>query len=708
MRVTAKLLLLVSLIALLLNACNGDTQISATPAPERPPAPTALPDEELIQPAYRPATRTMQSVIAGVIDFPVAMAFTPDGRLFITEKGGNLRLIVNDELQNAPVITLPTDTLGERGLLGIAIDPDFESNHYIWLYHTAPGQGEDGLPENRVVRFTERDGVGFDPEIALVVPIQGENSGRHNGGNIHFGPDGMLYVTIGDNEIPAMSQDPNVIPGKIHRFVPGVPLIIPDDNPLPNNSLYAYGLRNSFDFTFDPLSGAMLATENGPECDDEINLILPGGNYGWGPDYQCGRHQRDSEGLYDAPLHSLTPPFGLTGIIAYEHGLIEQWQGKFLYCAWNTGGMYLLTLNEARDEVVSVEQVALGNTECRTTLTVGPAGRVYYAAPGRIFVIDDLVYQTGTLDMGRYEVGAYALSISEDTISALNDSSLGWVKIQHQWQPGASGTDVAGRVIEAHNAGFKVLLNITGPPDPDSIDYEDFIGFVRGAATIKPDAIEVWSEMNLPRAWPAGEISAADYVEKMLAPAYDAIKSVDPNIMVISAAPAPTGAFGGCTEDGCDDSAYIEAMVAAGAEQYIDCAGMQFTVGATAPSATSGHPADGGDGHYSWYYPAMSELYANTFVNSQLCVTALGYLSPEGYDPPANNFFWASEITPGLQAQWLAKAVELGQATDYLRLLILFNVDFKRYSPDNPQAGYAMLRPDGTCPACEAIGEVLP
>src|SRR3954453_21289698 len=238
-----------------------------------------------------PPGASVQTVLTGMV-LPVAMAFDPSGRLFYTEKDtGNVRLFTNNALQPSPVITFNVDGNFERGLLGIAVDPAFNSNHYIYVYYTC--KVGDGCPnqENRVVRFVEQNGAGPNPTTIFTSP---QSAGNHNGGNIHFGPDGKLYISIGDNANAGNAQDVTVKNGKMHRINPDGS--IPSDNPVFTQtgalpSLYAMGLRNSFDFTFDPLDLSapwrIFASENGPSCDDEMNRIEPAYNYGWRPSYPC-------------------------------------------------------------------------------------------------------------------------------------------------------------------------------------------------------------------------------------------------------------------------------------------------------------------------------------------------------------------------------------------------------------------------------------
>ncbi len=323
----------------------------------------------------------VERVVPDNLNFPVAMAFAPDGRLFYTEKTtGNVRLIQNDTLVSTPVITLPTDGVGERGLLGIALAPDFAMSHLIYVYHTLPGNP----PANRVVRFRERDGIGIEVTPLLTVPIT-TGATNHNGGNLHFGPDGKLYVTIGEYAMPSWSQNGTVIPGKIHRFNPA-DMTAPVDNPFFSSitvtvkSIYALGLRNSFDFAFDPFSGHLFASENGPGCDDEVNLIVAGGNYGWRASYPCD--DNSGAGGYRPPLRFWTPTIAPTGIHIYSGDRIPQWTGSLFMCAWNNGFLYRWTLNPQRTALTGENVVDLGGIKCTLDLETGPDGALYFSTSG--------------------------------------------------------------------------------------------------------------------------------------------------------------------------------------------------------------------------------------------------------------------------------------------------------------------------------------
>jgi LysM repeat protein len=310
---------------------------------------------------------------------------------------------------------------------------------------------------------------------------------------------------------------------------------------------------------------------------------------------------------------------------------------------------------------------------------------------------------------GGFEVGGQTHSFSNPGL--MRDIGMTWVKFQHKWNPADDPGGLAGRISDAHANGFKVLMSITGAntyPAADSINFGAFTDFLRGVASLganSPDAIEIWNEMNIDFEWPAGQINPSSYVNNMLAPAYNAIKSVNPNVMVISGALAPTGFDNG--HNAWADDRYVNGMAAAGAANYADCIGVHHNAGATSPTVSSGHS---GGSHYSWYYQPTANVYYGAFGGSRpLCFTELGYLSAEDFGGIPPNFAWASNTSVAEHAQWLAEAVSLSNQQGRVRLLIVFNVDFTFYDPSgDPQAGYAIIRPGGGCPACNTLSSVIP
>ena len=307
---------------------------------------------------------------------------------------------------------------------------------------------------------------------------------------------------------------------------------------------------------------------------------------------------------------------------------------------------------------------------------------------------------------GLFELGGQSAGLP---VGPMQISGMTWIKRQHKWSPGNSGSDVQGLISEGHAAGFKVLLSIPGQLNPTGIDFAAYTVFLGQVAALAdpPDAIEVWNEMNITREWPAGQINPTTYVNSMLKPAYTAIKAANPNVIVITGAPAPTGFFGGsCGGSGCDDAPYIAGMMAAGAGSFSDCVGVHYNEGVVPPSWTSGDPR-GSSSHYTRYYQGMVDAYVGAGAGS-LCFTELGYLSGEEWGFVPGGFLWKPpfNLTVAEQAQFLAEAVSLAANSGRVRLLIIFNVDFTTWG-DDPQAGYAMVRPNGGCPACETVGNVM-
>ena len=323
---------------------------------------------------------------------PVAMVFDPAGRLFYTERTGAVRRFANGQLQPNPVISFGVSTNSERGLLGIALDPDFNNNRLVYVFYSCGPAQECPEQQQRVVRFVENNGVGSNPSLLFTSPDD-NGCANHDGGNIHFGPDGKLYITLGDDGCtPSNSQDLSVKQGKIHRINPDGS--IPQDNPFPQapvRSIYAIGLRNSFDFTFDPIvRGRIFASENGPGCDDEMNRIEAGFNYGWRPGYPCDDANPDPRFNNIRPLWFLSSSnccLAPTGITVYTGQQIPQWRNHLFMANYNGGVLYHYTLNA--DRTLAAETRIVEGVVASMDILTGPDGALYYLEGGG--------YQNGTL-----------------------------------------------------------------------------------------------------------------------------------------------------------------------------------------------------------------------------------------------------------------------------------------------------------------------
>ena len=219
-----------------------------------------------------------------------AFAQAPDGRLFIAQQGGALRVVKNGALLPAPFVTVPVDASGERGLLGVALHPDFASNGFVYIYST---RSAGGVAHNRISRLTAAGDVAAPgSEIALVDLPNLSSATNHNGGGMHFGVDGKLYVGVGENANGARAQNLADPLGKLLRFNDDGS--IPPDNPFFASqsglarAIWAYGLRNPYSFAVQPGTGRIHINDVGQNAWEEINLGVPGANYGWpgseGPD----------------------------------------------------------------------------------------------------------------------------------------------------------------------------------------------------------------------------------------------------------------------------------------------------------------------------------------------------------------------------------------------------------------------------------------
>ncbi|MFQ5941381.1 MAG: PQQ-dependent sugar dehydrogenase [Nitrososphaerales archaeon] len=237
-----------------------------------PTTPVPLPSPEEI-------SDTGIEIVVSDIRIPWAIDFATDGRLFFTERMGNVRVIENGELLKEPVFATEVAKVGEGGMLGLALDPNFDSNHFIYIYYTYVDA--KGSIWNKVVQLSEQNNKASEEKV-LIDKIPG--AALHDGGRIKFGPDSKLYITTGDAGNPGSSQDLKSLAGKILRINPDGSL--PADNPFPNSAVYSFGHRNPQGIAWHPDTKELYATEHGPVGNDEINVIKAGMNYGW-PVEQC-------------------------------------------------------------------------------------------------------------------------------------------------------------------------------------------------------------------------------------------------------------------------------------------------------------------------------------------------------------------------------------------------------------------------------------
>ena len=303
--------------------------------------------------------------VADKLTIPWSIDWLPDGSIIFTERNGNLRIIQDNILQE-PLLSLGVGGV-EGGLLGVTVDPNFESNGYIYLYYT---YNEFLSTINKVVRYQLNDGEITEDKV-LIDGIPG--GPFHDGGRIQFGPDGKLYITTGEAGNPDLSQDINSLGGKILRI--NSDGTIPEDNPWEESPIYSIGHRNPQGIDWDD-HGNLVATEHGPSgwrgsAHDEINLIIAGKNYGW-PDI-IGNETK--EGLEIPILHTGDDTWAPSGSEFYDGDKIPEWNGKYFVATLR--GSHLHMIEFENNEVVSHEKLFQDDFGRLRDVATGPEGFLY-------------------------------------------------------------------------------------------------------------------------------------------------------------------------------------------------------------------------------------------------------------------------------------------------------------------------------------------
>lgn len=318
-----------------------------------------------------------ETTVASGLSSPTAMALAPDGRIFVCEQGGALRVVKNGSLLATPFVTVTTTSTGERGLLGIAIDPDFLTNQFVYVYYTATTPAI----HNRISRFTASGDTAAAGSEVILLELENLSAGNHNGGALHFGLDGKLYASVGENAVPSNSQSLANKLGKILRI--NKDGSIPTDNPFfnsatgTNRSIWALGLRNPFTFNVHPNSGRIFINDVGQSAWEEINDGFAGANYGWpateGP---------TSDPSFRGPIHHYAnqnaPECAIAGGVFYAPE-VRQFPGGYVesYFFQDLCGGWIRTL----DQQFSANGFATGLSSPVDILT-GHDGSLHYLQRG--------------------------------------------------------------------------------------------------------------------------------------------------------------------------------------------------------------------------------------------------------------------------------------------------------------------------------------
>ena len=325
-------------------------------------------DEEPTKSELQHISEFKIETVAENLTIPWSIDWMPDGTALFTERNGNLRVIQNGELLQEPLLSLGVGAV-EGGLLGIVVDPDFEQNNFIYLYYT---YNELVTTSNKVVRYQLTEGVVIEDKV-LIDGIPG--GPFHDGGRIQFGPDGKLYITTGEAGNPDLSQDMNSLGGKILRI--NSDGTIPKDNPWENSPIYTIGHRNPQGIDWDE-SGNLVATEHGPSgwrgsAHDEINLIIPGANYGW-PDV-IG--DETAEGLQNPILHTGDDTWAPSGAEFYYGDKIPQWSGKYFVATLRGNHLHMIDFDLENNKVISHEKLFQDEFGRLRDVQTSPDGYLY-------------------------------------------------------------------------------------------------------------------------------------------------------------------------------------------------------------------------------------------------------------------------------------------------------------------------------------------
>ena len=360
---------------------------------------------------------------------PWALASAPDGRLFVTERPGRVRVIQDGTLSPSPFATLDVAPVEEAGLMGITIDPAFQENGHLYVCCTY--QNDRGQLRNRVARLTEKEGAGGDHTV-LIDDIPGARF--HDGCRVKFGPDQRLYITMGDAGRAENAQNLGSLSGKVLRI--NADGSVPADNPFPGSPVFTYEHRNPQGIAWHPVTSDAFITEHGPGDSDEVNILQPGSNYGW-PDVRGIARDPD----FVNPIVAYTPTVALAGAAFYDGSVLPaEWQNSLFFTTLKSDArvghhLHSVALQAPEYRVVQAEEELFKGEFGRLRDVVqGPDGYLYFTTSnrdgrGRPFPGDDKVLRivpgrapnvqtAGTGPDGRFTVslspGAYGISIEND------------------------------------------------------------------------------------------------------------------------------------------------------------------------------------------------------------------------------------------------------------------------------------------------------
>jgi glucose/arabinose dehydrogenase len=421
-----------------------------------------------------------QVQVAGGINDPTVMAFTPDGRILVAEQSGALRVIKNGTLLSTPFVKLNVNSSGERGLIGIAVDPNFASNQYIYLYYTVPSSPI----HNRISRFKANGDVAQAGSETVILELDNlSGATNHNGGAMQFGKDGKLYVAIGENANTQHSQNLDTYHGKMLRI--NADGSIPSGNPFTTGTdkrrrVWSYGLRNPFTFDIQPGTGRIFVNDVGQSSWEEINDATTGGrNFGWpnaegfssnsaytNPVFAYGRGSGDGEGC------------AITGGAFFNPGNTSypsSYQGKYFYLDYCSNWINMIDVSGST-AVRSSFARNIGNNS--VSLSVGNDGNLYYLSRGNKSLYKIIYTLNQAPAITSHPASA---TITEGQPVTFSVSASGSQPLSYQWQK--NGSNISG----ANNASYTIASVLPS----DAGQYRVVVSNSAGSATSNAATLSV-------------------------------------------------------------------------------------------------------------------------------------------------------------------------------------------------------------------------
>jgi glucose/arabinose dehydrogenase len=417
--------------------------------------------------ATLPSGFTETQVASGLAS-PTAMALAPDGRLFVCSQGGSLLVIKNGVLLPTPFATFSVNASGERGLLGVAFDPDFSVDPYVYVYYTT----STSPIHNRVSRLTANGDVAMAGSELVLLDLDNLTSAtNHNGGAMHFGPDGMLYVAVGENATSSNAQTLGNLLGKMLRI--NKDGTIPTDNPFyssatgKNRAIWTLGLRNPFTFAFQGGTGRMFINDVGQDTWEEIDDAVAGSNYGW-PSSEGPTSNPSHRGPLFYYGHGSTGTTGcaITGGDFYNPVTATfpaDYAGDYFFADYCSG--WIRRIDPAASPVTATAFAS--GLSSAVGLEVSPAGDLYYLARGsgsNTGVVYKVSYTASQAPAITTQPANATVSVAQPATFTV--AASGSAPLSYQWQRNAANLTgattasytLASAQLSDSGAGFRCVV----------------------------------------------------------------------------------------------------------------------------------------------------------------------------------------------------------------------------------------------------------